>query len=570
MKNILTILFLLLISGCKVAWTPADEARCKSGPCYVDFVKESKNYCNGSWTSTDCMNKEDPNTDGGPPKPSDSTGKDPESSSDPCKNASDCPTDLGDPELDQLGKGNGQGGSDSGGGGFMQGAGDTLTHWGNEIGKGWEGVKGEINGSNAEKRRKKREAKRLLSEIRDLWSQADGYVAEVAEDQAAIKSSWGLLEDSWKEFGIASREKDLQEFRGRYNTRTKGILDEVPEADPSVFDGMGKGRGDGVYPEHAKVEQGRKYLKYARGKLDPNATDYSARSTLLDIGDAALDEAESSYRAGNIQEGNFWYDFGVGLADVALSITPVIGWAKDSYEAYTGKSLLTGKPLTRLERTMATVGALTAGVVKIGMLTKAGKIAGFLGDGAKTAEEAEAIAKIGQDAVEITEAAAKAGIKDKAVIDEVAEAVRDGLPCVAMQLEIRSIFDIFIGTAYAGDCIPGSAEKIVKESLGNTKLSSADFEYKLSKLPPGERVAEIKGTLTAKAKEYGWNKDRNITKKNSRDVFKDRDNNLWAIDSLHGRYEKCNPRGKHQGEFRLNLEFVDDSIDKSGGHDLLL
>jgi hypothetical protein len=175
-----------------------------------------------------------------------------------------------------------------------------------------------------------------------------------------------------------------------------------------VFDGLGKGRGDGIYPEHQKIENGRKYLDYARGKLDPNAPDYGVRKTLVEFGDACLDEAESSYRAGNVVEGNAWYEIGMAAADAALSLTPGIGWAKDTYEAITGKALLTGKTLTKFERTMAIAGALTGGIAKLGTLAKAGKMIGVMATTAKTAEEAEKITEAGKEAVEIVQSASKA------------------------------------------------------------------------------------------------------------------------------------------------------------------
>lgn len=403
------ILFLLMfLTGCGVRWTADDQrymaehcrgANSSHPSCDMSWTKTSSTKpCEGTWTSIDCQNKEDPNKDGFPkPKPSDSEKGD---------TCIDCPGDLGGSAI-KPGEGSGSDGNGKGGG-ALEGAGDVLKHWGNEIGKGWDGVKNEINGNNAEKRRRKREAKRLMSEMRDLWKQAESYGLEIEDDKRAIENSWGLLNESWQDFGLATREQDLSNFRSRYNTRTHQILDGVPVADPSVFEGLGKGRGEGIYPEHAKVEAGRKYLAYARGKLDPNAADYEVRKTLVDLGDAALDEAESSYRAGNVLEGNAWYEIAMAAADAALSLTPGVGWAKDVYEASTGKSLLTGKKLSDFERTMAAVGALTGGIAKLGVIAKAGKIFGIMATTAKTAEEAEKIAQAGKEAVEIAENAAKA------------------------------------------------------------------------------------------------------------------------------------------------------------------
>jgi hypothetical protein len=504
--------------------------------------------------------KDDPNKDGFPkPKPSEPK------EGDTCV---DCPGDLGGSVIQ--GEGTGSNGNGNGnGGGFFEATGDVLTHWGNEIGKGWDGLKNEVNGNNAERRRQKREAKRLQSEMRDLWKQAESYGLEIEDDKRAIESSWGLLNDSWKDFGLASREQDLSNFRGRYNSRTRQILDGVPVADPSVFDGLGKGRGDGVYPEHQKVANGRKYLSYARGKLDPNAPDYGVRKTLVDFGDAALDEAEAAYREGKVLDGNAWHDIAIEAADAALSLTPGVGVLKDLYEASTGRRLLTGEKLTNFERTMAAVGVVTLGVGKFGVTAKAGKLFGVMAKGAKTTEEAEKIAQAGKEAIELSEAAAKAGIKDKKILDEVAEAVKDGAPCVARNSHKPSIFELFFGTAYAADCLPGTAEKALKESLNNVTKTAKQFEERIAKLPPGERVAEIKGTLAAKAKQNGWTKDRNVSKKNGRDVYADGHGDYHAVDTQHGRYEKCNSRGKHQGEFDIDGT-QQKPADPSGGHDIIV
>jgi hypothetical protein len=415
MRNFLVLgAILLSIAGCKGGWTAADQAdydkHCPDGSCSITVIKESKpNYCNNTITPIDCQ-KDNPNAGTGRPRPDSGSGNDNQGT--PCTDG-DC-TVEGSGDIggggNTPGQGSGQGGTGNGqGGGIFKGTGDVLDHWGDEIGKEWEKFKGELNGSNAENRRKKREAKRLIREMNDLWAQADAYGLSIDNDRKAAGESWTLLEDSWKDFGIASREKDLEEFRGRYNGRTKGILDGIQRPDPSVFDGLGKGRGDGIYPEHQKIENGRKYLDYARGKLDPNAPDYGVRKTLVEFGDACLDEAESSYRAGNVVEGNAWYEIGMAAADAALSLTPGIGWAKDTYEAITGKALLTGKPLTKFERTMAIAGALTGGIAKLGTLAKAGKMIGVMATTAKTAEEAEKITQAGKEALEVAESASKIG-----------------------------------------------------------------------------------------------------------------------------------------------------------------
>lgn len=42
-----------------------------------------------------------------------------------------------------------------------------------------------------------------------------------------------------------------------------------------------------------------------------------------------------------------------------------VGWGKDCYEAWTGKSLLTGEDRDKVSRTMAIIGAATVGMSHI-------------------------------------------------------------------------------------------------------------------------------------------------------------------------------------------------------------
>lgn len=114
-----------------------------------------------------------------------------------------------------------------------------------------------------------------------------------------------------------------------------------------------------------------------------------------------------------------------------------------------------------------------------------------------------------------------------------------------------------------------------QEQRANAKLkslqdkSAQQFVDEIKKLPPGERVAAVKEVASAKAKKYGWGeKNKNLSKKNNRDIYTDKDGNHWSVDTQHGTFEKLNKRGKHQGEYNVDLDFNEGSIDPSGGHDI--
>ncbi|EXL29173.1 filamentous hemagglutinin N-terminal domain-containing protein [Pseudomonas syringae] len=98
----------------------------------------------------------------------------------------------------------------------------------------------------------------------------------------------------------------------------------------------------------------------------------------------------------------------------------------------------------------------------------------------------------------------------------------------------------------------------------------AEFEKSLSRMPPGERVAQIKEAANNFSAAYGFTKDGKLSKLNGRDVYKGQDGNLYALDTQHGRFEVVSSKnGKHMGEVDFNLQKTKPS-DKSGGHDLRL
>src|SRR5699024_3417498 len=98
--------------------------------------------------------------------------------------------------------------------------------------------------------------------------------------------------------------------------------------------------------------------------------------------------------------------------------------------------------------------------------------------------------------------------------------------------------------------------------------TAKDFEKSLVKLPPAERVAAVKTKSQEVAKNAGLVKDSKLSKINGRDVYKDpKTRELYSVDTQHGRFEKTNKKGKHEGEF--DFDFMPTKpADSSGGHDL--
>jgi hypothetical protein len=94
-----------------------------------------------------------------------------------------------------------------------------------------------------------------------------------------------------------------------------------------------------------------------------------------------------------------------------------------------------------------------------------------------------------------------------------------------------------------------------------------NYGRELAKLPPGERVAKIKGDLSNDATGRGWEKDKQVSKLNDRSIYRDRAGNYWSMDTQHGTWEKLDNRGRHQGEFDRNLKRVS-GPDRSGKHNI--
>lgn len=97
--------------------------------------------------------------------------------------------------------------------------------------------------------------------------------------------------------------------------------------------------------------------------------------------------------------------------------------------------------------------------------------------------------------------------------------------------------------------------------------TAAQFEARISKMPPGERVLAVNGKVAKVARRNGWEKDNRITRLNGRDVYKDANGNLYAADTQHGRIEYNDKRGKHLGEHDIDGIFKKPA-DTKGKHDL--
>lgn len=246
-----------------------------------------------------------------------------------------------------------------------------LSKLGNDIGKGFSHLAGEITGSNRKKRKKAREAQRVLEDAKDVLKQADGYSAAIDLEAGEIGSLSRSLSTSQAPFANDVFEPQLRRMIDSYNQRKERVINDTldPDIEPEEvkFEGLPEGR-----VESQKMAQGRQYVRYASQDVEKfsGQADYPARKALVKAAEGAMDAASESYNEGNLAEGNAYYELGMTAADIALSVTPVVGLGKDIYECATGRSLLTGKKLTNFEKSMAAVGVMTLGLGKIGAFSK--------------------------------------------------------------------------------------------------------------------------------------------------------------------------------------------------------
>lgn len=94
-----------------------------------------------------------------------------------------------------------------------------------------------------------------------------------------------------------------------------------------------------------------------------------------------------------------------------------------------------------------------------------------------------------------------------------------------------------------------------------------EFYERARKLDVNERVAEYKQAGERVAEANSWKKNSKLSERHKRDVYTDKDGNIYSLDTQHGEFEILNERGKHQGAIDFEGVKTKDA-DTSGGHDL--
>lgn len=403
------LLLSILCLSCGSRYQDDSAKYCRDGKCYIESTitnNPAPNPCSGFWVAGECMNQ--------PPDSYPGAGSTPGSRNTPEKTGpfegclGDCRDDpnAGPSTASEMPDSDNKENS----------AGAAIGSFFSDLGKGtskaWNKIRDEINGKNSERRRKAREAKRLLSQAKDLWAQAEVYRRSIDTNRDNLRATLSSLQTSVAAADGDNLNQSLERFRLTYNEQVRSILAKVPDVQDDAF-APGNDRSDeSIYSEKEKIDQGRKYVDYAAAKVEAfrSQRDYVARKKLISVSEHALDESEASFKSGNIREGSQLFELGMAAADIAISVTPVVGWGKDIYEAASGRALLDGRTLTSFERSMAVVGIFTAGVgSKLAAAGKLRKIVNILSNSARGGEDAALIAKIGARAEDIFYSAKEIG-----------------------------------------------------------------------------------------------------------------------------------------------------------------
>jgi hypothetical protein len=270
----------------------------------------------------------------------------------------------------------------------------------------------------------------LKSETATLKSQLDTLKKTAEERKAALLAETEQLTHPAELDKVKRLNQSIEDSKNQHNAGTNEVLNKIPPSDPSLNAGSEKDKPH--YLSAPNTPLGKKIYdadRYANSisniveRFPEGSREKVIGTELVRVGREAIVKADQEYAAGDIDSGNSTLKIAYTVLDVAASITPGVGLAKDIYESVTGKNAITGEKLETFDRSMAIIGALTGGIG-----SKVGKGIKLLRELALATEVAEDAIKT-QKAFEVAESAIGAGIKTEKEATEIVEAVgRTGVP----------------------------------------------------------------------------------------------------------------------------------------------
>lgn len=201
-----------------------------------------------------------------------------------------------------------------------------------------------------------------LKQIREASEWKKTVEKKANSDLNEINKSLDQLTGSGEVQQLSDWRKTVEDSKDRHNQNTESIansIGNVENGNPNKF------QTSPSSPNGRKVRDANAYanrVEKLTNSLDVNSVEGRTANTLLKISRASIVKADEFYAAGQESLGDAYYEFAIAVLDTVASFTPGVGWAKDTFEAITGKNMLTGEELTEFERSMAIVGSVTGGV----------------------------------------------------------------------------------------------------------------------------------------------------------------------------------------------------------------
>lgn len=93
-------------------------------------------------------------------------------------------------------------------------------------------------------------------------------------------------------------------------------------------------------------------------KISPEG---KVRQDARQFGLIATSESDKAFSLGHQRDASLYFNMGKDFLDIAVGLDPVTGFARSTYELFTGKNMITGHDLSKLDRSLAFLGVMSAG-----------------------------------------------------------------------------------------------------------------------------------------------------------------------------------------------------------------
>ena len=487
-----------------------DDSNCRMNDMTKTHDKK-KARCEGTFVPPDCFDS--PGEYGGRDEPM-FGGDDDEDEPKPEPKPAERPNEEtdGDQEDDSHGAPKADGSAD--------GAGDKgprvdISEIGDTVEESWKGfvdgvdnVMGELDGRNKKKREKARRIQSKIEELQQIGAQLNELEDALVDTYDNLSLHRDKVNAVSSQFDFDRIKGDLDNSRALYNSRIEKILTKYPEDNSGALDSVADPNNyTKIYPEAEKVSRGKAYIDTVGQAISTQegAPTYDAQLKAIGYAKGAMNVAEEYYKQGDPEAGNVAYEVGITLADTALSLTPGVSWAKDGYEALTGRNMVTGEELSTFDRTFAIMGLVSGGILsKIGTgiksIRRGYKIYDKISDAGGAINKVSHLAEI-SSARKMHEAASEAGVLDPKKIEDVAEIVKKNLPCSKVSDNISTKLIkyaklLFENTAYAD--VPCDISKVAEKTA---EIFESTGEILKSSRRPAKAGAEESRALQALKKK---------------------------------------------------------------------